>query len=268
MKNFGPFALVSLAFAAGCSASSQELSSSGPRDVNEPLHAASRIQAAEGDAPGFVHSIQRSKFHLGTSPQPAVEGSVTKLVGSEGVFATNSVTGASRALLNGTSAVLNRPPLTTDPEAHNARVVSYFTAAGLPADQIRDAQVLTHQKSLSSNSASSPIVPIFDGYTTVITRQVSGISVPDSFAAARFDADDEVVEEWVYWPAIPHVAIVEAQAIAAVHADPTSAASFLKKLPRAVQSASGGESTIRHSDFADESIFKAFGSFDVQVARD
>jgi hypothetical protein len=98
----------------------------------------------------------------------------------------------------------------------------------------------------------------------VITRQINGIPVPDSFASARFNADGEVVEEWVYWPTIPQHAIAEAQSIVHAHAAGSAA---LATLPTRFQS-SPGEGAIRHSDFADESGFQAFGSFDVHLSKE
>ena len=213
--------------------------------------------AAPNDVPGFLHTFSHSKFHLGTSPSTKQEGRFSKLVGSDGVFGTNNVTGASRAILNADSQAWQRSPLTESADTHNSRVLAYFEAAGLPSDQVREAHILTHMESIGMTSEKPS--PTFAGYTTVITRQVEGIFVPDSFAAARFNADDEVVDEWVYWPAIPRKAVNEAKNIATSH----SVGQLVPNLPARFQN-NGGEVTIRHSDFADDQGFQVFGSFDVQ----
>lgn len=227
----------------------------------DPAAAAYDPPAGPGDAAGFVHVIALSLFHL-TAQNSVQEGSVAKVLGSDGVFATNKVTGASRALRNADSPVLTRPPLTQSAAAHNARVLAYFKAAGLPQDQIRDAHVLTHMMS-GGPASERKAVPTFLGYTTVITRQIEGLPVPDSFAAARFNADDEVVEEWVYWPTIPASAIAEGKAIAAL----AGGAAGTSRLPARFRGAPA-TATIRHTDFADESGFRAFGSLDVQYGKD
>jgi hypothetical protein len=215
-----------------------------------------------GDAAGFVHVFANSRFHL-TSQNARQESSVAKVVGDDGVFATNKVTGASRALRNADSPVLKRPPLTQSADAHNARVLAYFKAAGLPQDQIREAHVLTHM--ISSGPSSEPhVTPTFAGYATVITRQINGIPVPDSFAAARFNADDEVVEEWVYWPTIPSRAIADASAIATAL---VGGSGLRSRLPARFRTAPA-IAAIRHTDFADESGFQAFGSLDVRYEKD
>lgn len=144
------------------------------------------------------------------------------------------------------------------PQALIAPVVDFCSVARQPERA---------QNSLSSNSASGPIVPIFDGYTTVVTRQIEGIAVPDSFAAARFNEDDDVIEEWVYWPPLPRAAIDDAKTLAALQVEPSSRSTFRDKLPPFARSGNAGEPTIRHSDFADECSFVAFGSYDVQVSR-
>jgi hypothetical protein len=227
----------------------------------DPAAATYAAPPGPGDAAGFVHVLGHSRFHL-AGQSSVQQGSVAKFIGTDGVFATNKVTGASRALRNADSPVLQRPPLTESADAHNARVLAYFKDAGLPQDQIRQARVLTHMKS-SGPTSERRTAPAFLGYTTVITRQIDGIPVPDSFAAARFNADDEVVEEWVYWPTIPAGAIAEAKAIAAQ----AGTAALTSRLPARFRGAPA-TATIRHTDFADESGFRAFGSLDVRYGKE
>jgi len=216
--------------------------------------------------PGYVHSSTCSKFQVGSVPRSTVEGHLNKRVGAQGVLASNAVTGAVRGILNGDAAADKRPPLTNSAAVHNARVLQYFTSCGLPQDQIGQAQVLTLMAADGPADAHADSrKPSFVAYTTVITRQIDGIPVPDSFAAARFNADDEPTMEWVYWPAIPKQAVAEAKAVQLALADPSRQPTLFAGVPAAATSRS--EVTIRHSDFADESAYRAYGSLDVHVER-
>jgi len=217
---------------------------------------------------GYVHSSGCSKFNIGVAARSALEGSFNKVIGAEGVLATNEVTGAVRGILNGGAAAERRPALSKSADVHNARVLKYFTECGLPVDQIGQAQVLTLMAGDGPTSAQvDAIRPTFVAYTTVITRQIDGIPVPDSFAAARFNADDQPTMEWVYWPAIPKQVVSDAKTMQAALADPAQRALILANLPAAAWTAQQ-EIAIRHSDFADESPFRAFGSLDVHIKRD
>jgi hypothetical protein len=214
---------------------------------------------------GYVHSSAKSKCPLGSDPKTIKEGSLTKLVGSDGVIATNTVTGAVRAILNSDSSAEEKPAYSTKADVHNARVLKYFTEAGLPRDQIGMTQVLTLMAAEGpKGKAVQNEHGKFVAYTTVLTRQVDGVPVPDSFAAARFNRDDEATMEWVYWPPIPKKVVDDAKVLQAATADGEKHRLLLAKLPEALRRAAH-QVTIRHSDFADESGFHAFAALDVHV---
>ena len=217
---------------------------------------------------GYVHSPACSRFHVGLAARSAPEGSFSMVIGAEGVLATNEVTGAVRGILNGGAVAERRPALSKSADVHNARVLKYFTECGLPVDQIGQAQVLTLMAADGPTSAQADANrPTFVAYTTVITRQINGIPVPDSFAAARFNVDDEPTMEWVYWPAIPKQVVRDARTMQLALADPGQRAVILANLPASARTAQQ-EIAIRHSDFADEAPFRAFGSLDVHIKRD
>ncbi|HEX3851481.1 MAG TPA: hypothetical protein VHW01_10975, partial [Polyangiaceae bacterium] len=90
--------------------------------------------------------------------------------------------------------------------------------------------------------------------------------VPDSFATARFNANDEVTTEWVYWPPISRSTVDDAHAIQKQLSDPAGRQTFMAHLPPSLQTRPG-EITIRHSDFDDDSGFVAFASYDVHYDR-
>jgi hypothetical protein len=216
------------------------------------------------NVPGYVHQFSKTRFHIGTGTRSVNELGLDKVIGSEGVFAVNPRTGSARAILNGDSLINNVPALTLDAEAHNVRVVRYFAEAGLPADQMGTPQILTSMEGGGPlNVKDLPADAHFVSYTTIIARVIGGIAVPDSFAAASFDRDDEVTTEWIYWPPIPQAAVQEAQSIQAMVGASANNA-FVALLPAEAQTLPA-EVTIRHSDFDDESGFKAFGSYDVHV---
>ncbi|MBK7584481.1 MAG: hypothetical protein IPI67_30290 [Myxococcales bacterium] len=108
--------------------------------------------------------------------------------------------------------------------------------------------------------------PKLDWYSSVLSRSVGGIEVPDSFAFARFNADDEVVFESVYWPAIPAAAVADAVAFQQQLASPTNAAAFRAKLPLNLAS-QPGTIAIRHTRMTHKGSFVAKVSYDVTTPR-
>lgn len=230
-----------------------------------PLAYTERV-AGPGDAPGFVHRAAASKFRFGATRRELSEAAWGKVVGSEGVFATDAFTGAVRANPNGDAPSVQAAALSTDPEVHNKRVLSYFRAAGLPVDQVGGAHVTTIMK---VEGAADELIksqrPKFVAYTTIVERVIDGIRVPDSFAWARFNERDEVVAEGVYWPMIPASAIASARALRDHLADTAGGEAFRTSLGVNDASAKGGLVTIRHSAATSRAAFEAFASYDVHV---
>jgi len=66
----------------------------------------------------------------------------------------------------------------------------------------------------------------------------------------------------VNWPSLPKRAVDEAQRLRASVADEAGRKAMVDRLPAELRAAPS-EVTIRHSDFDDESGFRAFGSLDV-----
>jgi hypothetical protein len=208
---------------------------------------------------GFVHSANNSRFHLGANPVTMMEFGLSKLVGTDGVFATVPETGWVLAIPNATSPSRSAAPLTRSADVHNKTVVDYFTGAGLPADQV--GGVNAHASVTGSGSGPVNISNgEFAGYTSVITRVVAGIPVPDSFAWASFNINGEAVEEQVYWPTVPASAVQEAKALQAVVSDPVRFAALASKLPTNVD---GGQVVIRHSAGSERTTFEVVASYDV-----
>ncbi len=236
-----------------------------PSGNGDSTPGSSRVALTAIGATGYVHQTQCSKFRVGTFLRQSRDGNLDRVIGTDGVLATDDVTGSVRGILNADSAASTRPPLTADPKIHNARVLAYFESCGLPADQVGPVRVLTVMSSSGTGVVTAPSNGTFLGYIGVVTRVIDGIPVPDSFAAARFDVDDDTTMEWVYWPPIPTTAIDDAKSLQGMLGTPSNRAAFLARLPPEA-AASPLEVTIRHSDFDDERDFVAFGSVDVHVS--
>jgi hypothetical protein len=56
-------------------------------------------------------------------------------------------------------------------------------------------------------------IPRITAYYSVVERAVDGIPVPDSFAWARANSESRIVEEAVYWPALPRDVLAEAKTV-------------------------------------------------------
>jgi hypothetical protein len=218
-----------------------------------------------GDAPGYRHGVGASRFRLGAGVHAVSEASWDKVVGSEGVFATDPYTGAVRANPNADAPAVQVPALTSNPDEHNKHVAAYFRAAGLPMDQVGGAHVTTIMKVDGPADKVGSQRPTFVAYTTILERTVDGIRVPDSFAWARFNARDEVVAEGVYWPAIPAAAIAQAKELRDQLVDPARGAAYRAQLHVPDASAKGGMVTIRHSGATTHGAFEAVAGYDVHV---
>jgi hypothetical protein len=177
------------------------------------------------------------------------------------VFATVSATGWVMGIPNGDAPSKLVAPLSRSPDVHNKAVVDYFVGAGLPTNQI--GRVNAHATMHATMVGDVPSAPVFDGYSSVISRKIAGILVPDSFACATFNVDGDVVEESVYWPAIPADVLNAAQALQTRLADLGQASNFLSRLPAGV---TGGQVVVRHSSGGIGATFEAAASFDVQDA--
>jgi hypothetical protein len=211
---------------------------------------------------GYSHSFTNSKFHIGSNPISVAESGLLKTVGTDGVFGIVPETGWVLAIPNATSPSRLVAPLTSSPDVNNARVLDYFTSNGLPASQVGGVNAHASMYASGARDSSTPTLPAkpeFGGYTSVVTRAVSGVPVPDSFAWARFNADGEVVAEQVYWPALPSTVVNAASALAARLSDPVVRDNYLRQLP---SGASNGQVVIRHSACSYRGGFEAMASYD------
>jgi hypothetical protein len=238
--------LVLGAFTAGCGGVDEPkpADQSGDRALVAPSSAA-RIA-------GYRHRPDASRFRLGEGVIGDSRAGTERLVGSEGVIAVTRH-GATLAVPNATAHALMVPALSSDPAVHNARVLRYFAEAGLPSAQVGDVHVTTVMEGGGAadhpgrpGAAAMPAERRFVAYNTVIDRRVEGFRVAGSYAWARFNAEDEVVAEEVFWPELPAALLDEARAIRDKLQDPAREGAFRAALPAELHDGQA-EVVIRHT---------------------
>jgi hypothetical protein len=222
--------------------------SSAPQEpLSTPyVQAAVQIESAQvavSQVAGYVHQLATSHFDVGASASDLDEFKMHKVVGASGTFATLS-SGLAIALSDAKAPVRQRGPLSGGAAAHNAAVQNYFTQAGIPVDQIaavKDFGVMGAggQGGTSTGQLSGTI----QYWNSMITRQINGIPVPDSFAWAHLNEDGAVVEESVYWPPIPTAVVQQAMS----YASQLSTSAALASYRTAINQANEGVVCIRHS---------------------
>jgi len=233
------------------------------------------LPSDDGGAAGYQHSVERSRFVTGSTIEqlrPIEEYGFSKIVGRDGVFATNLRNGLVIATLNDGAdkgaapapqqAAAEEYRLT--PDKHNAMVMDYFIAAGIPRSQIGGIQATTFLSATSATKDAGAPKPKVDGYASVLQRVVGGkFPVAESVAWARLDNDGRSLTEWVYWPAIPAKTIAEANRLDEMTTGARKE-EYLKRLPAGLRT---GNVVIHHSGATDEAAYDSIATFDVLEVR-
>lgn len=248
---------------AGC-ASLVACGTSPSEPTAPPLEGSSARLIEEGGTAGYVHTISHSRFAIGGNASPRSEFGMQKMVGTDGVFATRPLTSLVVAMPNATAPCRKRPPLAGGPDAHNRAVQDYFVKAGLPADQILKVETYSAMSAGGAGAEldSASLNGTLNHYFSVVTRQVNGIAVLDSFAWARINADGDVVSESVYWPPLSASVSTDAAALQHVVTDPATRPGFLAKISTDHPSDSG-QIFIRHTPGEWDGSFVAAASYDI-----
>jgi hypothetical protein len=220
-----------------------------------------------GGAVGYQHGLAVSRFATGADLRRVEEHGFSKVIGPDGVFATNLRNGLTLAVQSGGSDkgasragnVEATGGYVKDPDKHNRQVVDYFLAAGVPKDQVGGVHATTYLSSSGSLKDTQPAPPKIDGYASVLERKIDNYVVVDSVAWARMNEQGNVVSEWVYWPAIPAKALADARRLEELTAS-SSRADFLARLPAGLPR---GKIVIRHSSATADGPFEVFASYDV-----
>jgi hypothetical protein len=223
----------------------------------------------DNGAPGYQHSLERSRFAPGlqnAEMRHINEAGFAKVVGTEGVFATNLHNGLVVALQSGgadkgddsANDGTEKPSYLLDPQKHNEQVLDYFVTAGIPRDQIGGVHANTYLSSSGSTKDERPTAPKVDGYASILERKVEKYPVLDSVAWARMDDQGKVISEWVYWPAIPGKVLADARRLEEQLSSRKT--DFLARLPSGLPS---GRVVIRHSSATEEGPFEVYATYDV-----
>lgn len=180
---------------------------------------------------GYRHELTRSKFRPGTALESRLDQGFQKVIGMDGVFAVRERTGWAAAVPNGGAPSTRRPRYPGVASDHNARVLSYFKVAGLPEEQIGGVHVHTLMEGSGLTASARPTDKLV-AYYSLLERVVDGVPVADSFAWARFNADDEIVEEELYWPDLPSALHSQISEFKQKLADPQQAAALDEAIAR------------------------------------
>jgi hypothetical protein len=232
------------------------------------------IASNTGGAVGYQHNLERSHFSVGdrdAASRRIEENGFAKVIGPNGVFATNLRNGLAVAIQSDgadkpsvKAADLNfKPTYRGDAEQHNKQVLDYFLHAGVPKDQLGGVHANTYLSARGSARDIRTAQTNVDGYATILERKIGNYPVIDSVAWARMDEEGRVISEWVYWPAIPAKAIRDAKQLEEKTVD-QSKGGFLSRLPSGLPR---GKVVIRHSSATEEGPFEVFASYDVLEKR-
>ena len=222
----------------GCSREVEELPPS-EATVRSPVSSL----PGSGIIPGYRHSIAASKFWSISPKVDKASSSFTRYAGDDRmmiVLPNGFVSGSTHAnaVARGVGAY------STDSNAHNAHVVSYFLAAGMPADQMSAPHVTTRVLSVGTEAAGETARRLL-GYTTVIGRVVEGTRIEGSFAWAEFNKNNETIDEQVWWPELPASIRDDVNIMKSVVGDSSKSATLRSKLPREVDG-EAGEIVVHH----------------------
>jgi hypothetical protein len=218
--------------------------------------------AGNGGLNGYQHGVEGSLFALGGHSKRIQQFGYLKQVGDEGVFAINLNNGSAFGIPNSTAPGLRSGPFGKSPEDHDGFVRAYFIKLGLPADQVTRVRTMTMLEASGRSDETQSTAPAVTAYYSVLDRAVDGISVPDSFAWARVNAEGKVVGEGVYWPPLSAEVMAGARRLRDTLADPSRRSALASRIAGA-----GSDSTvaIRHASAWIDAPFEAFPCLDVAV---
>ena len=225
---------------------------------------------AAPNIPGFSHTFEHSRFKPGGAPSAISDMGFSKLVGTNGVFSVDEVNGWVLATPNGGAPSTLRPPYPGTAADHDARVLGYFLASGIPKDQIAGIQVHTLMQTSMSLVDNKKAPDTLLGYYSILNRAINGVPVADSTAWARFNADDEVVEESVFWPELPASVLDRVSAVTAAFGDSARLGAIQQKIEAGAKGYGSvpGRIVIHHADSTYRGTPFAVVTYDVFPGHD
>jgi hypothetical protein len=197
---------------------------------------------------------------VGNAVHEVEEFGMRKVIGDNGVFATNLNTQAVTALPN--LNILDTPTalFRGDDTAQNAAVIAYLVGAGLPSAQVLSVRADETGLSRMETGVSDPVV---HAWFSVLVRGFEGVRVEDSTAWAAMGADGSSLEESVYWPEIGVDVVTELRAFRNMLQTPGEEQAFLARLP---PSATDGELVVHHTSALWTGAFEARACYRTNVS--
>ncbi|HVW29479.1 MAG TPA: hypothetical protein VHC69_29135 [Polyangiaceae bacterium] len=261
MKHVASIVIASVSACVGLSLARSAVSDVPPEQVQVEAAAAPAPSATNGSTAlyaGYVHRQEQTSFDpsfvsdigtLALSPQSKLNtyfvGRLQRTEGPRGIWAFDQVSGWSGA--SPSPAVMNEVrPYGATLEEHNAKVKTYFVAAGLPADQI--GQVAGTAQVIESGPTDhwDKHTTRLRAYTTILRRAINGVVIGDSMASASLADSGRAIRESVFWPSVPQSVVTDAKTMMATLAA-DGMASFRAKLPSDVEVSDGGiQVVVRH----------------------
>jgi hypothetical protein len=229
-------------------------------ESQERLGSASAAVTASG-LPEYRDTADRSRLAIGPGAVSRTEFGYVKVVGTWATHALNSANGLALGVAHAGAPTLARPPFGASLGEHNDHVQSMFVAAGIPAAEI--GSVVGGVSGVGGGSITETPDLSFANPTRRYSRLIrvaNGIVIADSFAWAEINEDDDVVQEGVYWPAIPQQVIDEATALQATLETPGALGAFTATLP-----SGSGRVAIRHSSAYVAGSFEAYAVYDITM---
>jgi hypothetical protein len=198
--------------------------------------------------PGYVHTLQHSRFILGDILQETDQYGMHKVIGTVGTFNTFLVSQAVMAVPNETLPDLYTQYFPDYAGAQDAEVRSYFVSVGMPSDQVVQAgpypAVQERIPYLADGGLDFADAVSNTCWTTNLHRAYQGIPIVDSIAWAILQADGASAEEYVYWPEIGADVVSRLDAFQQMLDNTQQRAAFVANLPTAIE---GGQLIIRHT---------------------
>lgn len=219
------------------------------------------IPAAAGGTAGYQHGPEGSLFAVGQHARRAVQYGYLKQTGDEGTLAISQGNGSVFGVPNARASSLRVPPFGASPQDHDAFVKNYFVKLGLPADHVAEVRGMTLLEANGRSDETTRTIPRITAYYSVVKRVINRIPVPDSFAWARANSEGRIVQEAVYWPALPRDVVAEAERFKDMLSDDERRRAFQSRIPADISQAT---LAIRHASVT-EDHFETFASLDVTI---
>jgi hypothetical protein len=220
------------------------------------------IPAGGGGAAGYQHGgAEGAKFAVGQNSRRGLQYGYLKQTGDEGTLAIRQSNGSVFGVPSARAAALKLPPYGNSPQDHDRYVRDYFVRLGLPADQVQSVRTMTLLEASGRTDETTRTIPRVTAYYSVLNRSVGDVTVPDSFAWARVNSEGAIVQQGVYWPALPANVVGDASKLKALLADPAQRRAFES---RTSMDSTAAAIAIRHAS-ANEDQFNAFASIDITM---